>query len=198
MPRYDNVTFVMCLPRSRSAWLTQFLKPVAWTMHDPLKQCESIDELGCKIDTILSVHADQPMLIADTAAVLFNAAISARFINAKYLFVRRPTADVAKSLGNAGIAVPHELLERYDTDFERALLVCKARRDLMLEVDYSEINQRLLNIWRFVGNANLLSSEYAERMKGHNIQIPFAEQRAKTDIRKAKRLLSSIAIRINS
>lgn len=198
MLRYDNVTFMMCLPRSRSAWLAQFLKPVAWTMHDPLKQCESIDELGSRIDTVLAVHHDQAMFIADTGAALFNAAISARFLNAKYLFVRRPTGEVRRSLANAGLAVPPELLERYETDFERALIVCRARRDLMLEVDYAEIDQRLLNIWRFVGNANLLSMDYAERMKGHNVQIPFAEQRAKTDIRKTRRLLSSIGIRINT
>lgn len=87
MIRYDNVTFLVCLPRSRSAWLAAFLKPVAWTTHDPLKRCESIDELGLRIDAILAAYPNQTVIdgcrrrditleswreYAEDAAVVFN------------------------------------------------------------------------------------------------------------------------------
>lgn len=188
--RYDNVTFLVCLPRSRSAWLAQFLKPVAWTMHDPLKQCASIDELGEKIDCVLNTAGPMhPIFVADTAAVLFFDDIGRRFPDARYLFVERSEHAVAASLQAKGFSGSTILGEVRDS-YARACVRSRARFDFAMHVRFGDIDRRLLNIWRFVGGENLMSMEYAERMRATNIQIPFSEQLANTDRVKVRRLLS--------
>lgn len=187
--RYDNVTFLVCLPRSRSAWLTTFLKPCAWTMHDPLKQCESIDELGIKIDELLSHNSDLHIFVADTSAALFFSDIGRRFPDAKYLFVRRSVQDVERSLRNQDQKVG-STIGYADRCFRNAVRLSSARSDLAMMIDYEKIDDRLRNIWRFVGNGNLLSPTYAEKMRATNIQIPFSQQHEETDMRKARKLFS--------
>lgn len=195
MQRYDNLTFLMCLPRARSAWLTTFLKPVAWTMHDPLKTCASIEELGNVVDAAFNKGADH-VFVADTAAVLFHGDLSARFINAKYLFVERSVEAVQASLRRANMAVQPELFDVMAYAYRHALTIAKARHDLFLEVPFDDIDKRLLNIWRFVGSGHLLSPEYAERMRQTNIQIPFDEQLRNTDMAKVRRLLSRLNLKL--
>lgn len=192
--RYDNVTFLICLPRSRSAWLAHFLKPVAWTMHDPLKQCSSVEELAGKIDRVLFLNPGRPIFVADTAAVLFFDDISRTFLDAKFLFVERPLNFVLDSLQRAGAEVPAGVAVRYESAYNHARRVSQARRDFAMEVGFDEIDKRLLNIWRFVGGEPIMNREYAERMRGHNIQVPFDEQNANTDHHKVRRLLSTIGI----
>lgn len=189
--QYDNVTFLMCLPRSRSAWLATFLKPVAWTMHDPLVECESIDELGCKIDNVLRMYPGRPMFVADTMGALFFSDISARFINAKYLFVKRDPHDVRRSLSEAGMSSP--ILKHVDA-LQHAESVSRARRDFSMTVDFDDLNNRLLNIWRFVGDGSFLNRDYALRMSSSNIQVPADEQAQRINHNKVRRLFSTIGI----
>ena len=48
---YEHLTIMLSLPRSRSAWMAEFLRPLCVSaMHNPLQQCASIAELGQKID----------------------------------------------------------------------------------------------------------------------------------------------------
>jgi len=190
MYRYDNLTFMICLPRSRSAWMSHFLKPIASTRHDPLKHCASIDELGDVIDRIYDADGrDAPVFIADTAAVLFFDELGARFPNARYLFVERDVARVAESLRKAGMGATPGFYELMARAYAHALIVAKARNDFMLEVPFDQIDRRLLNIWRFVGANRLLDLDYAERMKNKNIQIPFDEQIRNTNPAKVGKLL---------
>lgn len=192
--RYDNVTFLLCLPRSRSAWLSMFLKPVAWTMHDPLKACSSIEELAGKVDEVLFLNPARPVFIADTAAVLFFADISKVFLNARFLFIERHLADVSLSLEKQGMEFPPSLGAHYVHAMHMARLTSRARRDFRMEIGFDEIDNRLLNIWRFVGNGLHMDRAYAERMRGSNIQVPFEEQHAAMDRRKVRRLFSTIGI----
>lgn len=191
MQRYDNLTFMMCLPRSRSAWLSTFLKPVAWTMHDPLVACESVDELGGKIDDVMRMYPDRPMFIADTMAALFFSDISARFVNAKYLFVKRDAHDVRRSLSEAGMSSP--ILKHVDA-LRHAEMVSHARRDFSMTVDFDDLNNRLLNIWRFVGDGSMLNRDYALRMASSNIQVPADEQAQRINHNKVRRLFSTVGI----
>lgn len=193
MIRYDNVTFLVCLPRSRSAWLAAFLKPVAWTMHDPLKRCESIDELGLRIDAILAAYPNQTVFVAETGTPLFYDPICARFPNAKFLFVERPVAEVMASLRREGVVPTEEFMQRYVDGYLRARAISRARHDMRLEVPFAEINARLLNIWRFVGNGLFLSGEYAVRMCERNIQVPI-KRVSPTESRKARKLYASVGL----
>ncbi len=197
MNHYDNVTFVFCLPRSRTAWLAYFLKPVAWTMHDPLKQCASIDELGEKVDAILTLHPHQPIVVVDTAAVLFHMQIAGRFPDARYVFVWRDPTDVLASINTAFKGeFPRDLLDRYNAAMVSAQSAVGARRDMKLNVRFDEIDKRARNIWRFVGGGGRLSQTYAHSMMLHNIQVPPATQRAGTDASKARRLFATIGVTI--
>lgn len=190
--RYDNVTFCISLARCRTAWLCQFLAPVALTFHDPLKDCASIEELGFKIDRHLCTAPHRPIFLADTSAALFYEQISARFLNARFLFVHRPFAEVKKSMREAGMPTDHPLLDFADQSWHRAFNTVQARNDFMLHVKYDEINANLRNIWRFVGSEMLLGDLYAEKMSTTIIQVPFAEQQQKVNQAKTRRLLSSI------
>lgn len=190
MTRYDNLTFMMCLPRSRSAWLAQFLKPVAWTMHDPLVNCASIDEFGSKLDCILANY-ERPVFVADTMAVMFFDQLGARFPDAKYLFVKRDPRDVRSSLRQAGMSSP---IERQLSAMLHAEAVSDARCDLAYKVWFNDLNNRLLNIWRFVGDGKLLNRDYALNMSTANIQVPPDEQAQRIDHNKVRRLFSSIGI----
>lgn len=189
-PRYDNVTFLICNPRSRSAWLAAFLKPVAWTMHDPLAQCESVSELGSKIDAILDAHPEQHIFVADTAAVLLFDEIGSRFPDARYLIVDRPPPEWLPSANKALGQFSPRIARAYQQQLTHALIVSEARRDLALYVPYMAVDRALLNIWRFVGNGTMLCPQYAEKMAGTNIQRPLAEQIANTDRRKVATLLA--------
>ena len=64
---------------------------------------------------------------------------------------------------------------------------------MRLEVPFAEINARLLNIWRFVGNGLFLSGEYAVRMCERNIQVPI-KRVSPTESRKARKLYASVGL----
>lgn len=194
MSRYDNVTFLMCLPRSRSRWLSQFLTrggASIWSMHDPLVKCGSIDELGDKIDSLLVMYQDRPVFVADTMAVLFFSEISKRFPNARYLFVAREPQQVRGSLRKAGMSPS---ISQHISALHYAKLVSQARHDLNLCVDYEDLDNRLLNIWRFVGNTAPLDGDYAYRMRNTNIQVSAGDQARRIDHNKVRRLFTSIGI----
>src|SRR6185436_7550221 len=93
--------FVITLPRSRSAWLAEWLGAA----HEPLSRCASLSELpdgGC----------------VDTGSALFFPALWKRWPEAKYLFLFRDLADIARSAISVGL--PTEGLQRMRTAQEAA------------------------------------------------------------------------------
>lgn len=193
MERYDNVTFCISLARCRTAWLCRFLKPVAITMHDPLKNCASIEELGFKIDAYLAT-ADSPLFVADTATALFYDQIKARFPNARYLFVQRLMTDVKKSMRAASMPADGPLMDAAEQGWFKAFNAAVNQNDFMYHAPYDAMNAHLRNIWRFVGGDRLLSDEYLETLIGQNIQVPFSIQQAQVNQAKLRRLLSTLKL----
>ena len=192
---YGNTTFMLCMPRSRSAWMCEFLGGVAHTMHDPLKNCASIDELGEKIDEILILDHEQPIFIADTAALFFVDQIRARFPGARYMVVHRPRQDVHASLerfvGGRMPASAVGLLAEEDERMQRAVQMLSAQREFMCVVEYDAINDYLRNIYRFVGGLGALLDEYLTYIVGTNIQIPHEEQMRNANPAKFSKLFAS-------
>jgi hypothetical protein len=186
---YGNVTFLLCMPRSRSAWLCEFLRPVAHTMHDPLKRCASIDELGEMIDGLLRQDPLHPVFVGDTAATFFHDQIVERFPCARFLFVLRSFEDTAQSLRLLGLpdhglhAARKLLMDALDSIV----------RDTCYQkfVGYDAINGELLNIWRFVGGLTELPEDYRKRMIMTKIEVPFSTQNRNTDLGKVSRLFQT-------
>lgn len=103
MKDYSHVTLMMCLPRSRSQWMTWLFREKAridaW--HDALKGCEHPRDLVKKID---NHPIDRPLFIADTAALLFRDYLVNALPGLRTLYVsRNPTVvlqSIAKSSGH--------------------------------------------------------------------------------------------------
>lgn len=188
---YGNLTFMLCLPRSRSKWMAEFLATGATTMHDPLKKCASIEELGERIDRRLFLDPDTAVFVADTAAVLFYEQLRARFPGARWLVVSRPVEEVRRSLEAQG--VPAEMLHEFVLAFTEVIAqVAHTRsRDFVKLVRYHEIDAELHNVWKFVGVAKPLWPWYVEMMTARNIQVPFHQQQRETDHGKVARLFAS-------
>lgn len=193
--RYDNVTFMMCLPRSRSAWLAEFLAYGAYTLHDPLADCENIEELGRKIDRALTISPDLPVFVADTCAVYFAREIRERFPHARYLFVYREYEAVYRSLQKAGLTGLTkrrlgEMLERWSIAFR----VLDSKYEFCYEVSFVNLNNELRNIWRFVGLRSSFNEPYASCMTQRNIQIPAIAQMQRAHPEKMAKLFKSVGL----
>jgi hypothetical protein len=186
---YGNVTFLLCMPRSRSAWLCEFLRPVAHTLHDPLKTCANIDELGDRIDSLLRTDPMHPIFVGDTAAPFFYDQIIERFPCARYLFVLRSFEDTAQSLHLLGL--PDHGLHAARKLLMDALDVIVRDTCYQKFVGFDAINDELLNIWRFVGGLIELPEDYRQRAIATNIQIPFTVQNRNTDIGKVTKLFQT-------
>lgn len=186
---YGNVTFLLCLPRSRSAWLCEFLSPVAITMHDPLKACESIDELGERVDECLTKYPERPVFIGDTAAVLFLPQIMRRFPCARYLIVMRDSWEVEASLKRLGLATDYII----DAGAELACAEDQVTRERCMRhtIMYEDLDRELLNVWRFVGGVTEPIPSYISRIRDKHIEVPLHIQRTKTNWRKVGALFDT-------
>lgn len=187
---YEHVTFMLSLPRSRSAWMTEFLRPytaAAW--HCPLQQCESIRELRVKID----LAPQGQVFIADVAALFFFDQLLVEFPGAKYVVVHRPAREVEHSMQKLGVTPPLNVraAERQLLDIGQAL---RMRHDAMTGT-FFELNspQVVQAIAKFVTGLDVPYSYYL-RMKNRNVQVSIAEQRKRVDIAKQHKLFGTARI----
>jgi len=188
---YGHVTFLLCLPRSRSAWLAQFMRPYcAASWHNPLQQCASVEELGQKVDAITSPGR---VFIADVAAIFFFERLLVRFPGAKYIVVHRPAREIDNSMKKLGIRPPLDLRAAEKQLIEMANSI-RMRDDVMtgtfFELNSAEIMRA---ICRFATGI-VPPFEYYRRMSKTNVQVPIAEQIKRTDIAKQRALFSTAKI----
>lgn len=192
MNRYDNVTFMLCLPRSRSAWLAQFFLTYIPAMHDTLGRCESIDEFKREVDAKIGWATEVPVFVAETAGIFVWNQMYDAFPHARFLFVDRNAAHVRSSLrtNKMSSASVSMMSQRFDAA-KQALYF---RGAYSLCVPYERINAELRNIWRFVGMSKLFDERYAQQAMEHNYQVPVDVQRARMDPSKFNKLLASAGI----
>ena len=81
--------FILSLPRSGTAWLSNFLTwGDCFCYHELSYGCEALDDIEQAFR-----KTDAPIVgTADTAAVLFHDKLAERFPEAKFLFVIRDKA----------------------------------------------------------------------------------------------------------
>lgn len=193
---YGNVTFTMSLPRSRTAWIAEAFASAggAITMHDPLKRCASIAELGERIDSILklAVDRDQHMVVVDTAAVFFYPQIAARFPEARFLFIDRVRCAVELSLRNAGRAFDPDALREAEKLLGKAAYRASRGR-FMRRVEFGRLSDTdvLLQLWQFFGFRSPFPREHFKKLAATNIQVPFDQQLIETDLGKVERLFAT-------
>ena len=190
MSSYEHVTFMLSLPRSRSAWMTEFMRPfVALALHNPLQQCATINELGEKIDAAPGGR----VFVADVSAMFFFDELLLRFPGAKYIVVHRPAREVELSMQRLGIHPPLNIrnAEKQLLDIANAI---RARGDSMTGT-FFELNspQIVRAISKFVSGADVPYGYYL-RMKDRNIQVSVADQIKRTDIAKQRVLFGKARI----
>lgn len=188
---YEHLTIMLSLPRSRSAWMAEFLRipGVVDTLHNPLQQCGSIEELGTKVDALTAGR----VFVSDVAALFFFDQLVVRFPGAKFLIVHRPAREVAHSMEKLGIVPPLDLrkAEKQLVDIASSI----RHNDWVLAGSYFELhNPTLLSaIFKFV-SGQVVSSRHLHTMMARNVQVPLQEQIARTDIQKQRLLFGKAKI----
>lgn len=88
--------FIVGLPRTRSAWLANFLTwGSAFCLHDGLKECAAPAELKARLEQTLATWPGD----ADPCLPLFFPEIHQLFPAARYVFVERDAAECEASYG---------------------------------------------------------------------------------------------------
>ena len=187
-----KATLMLCLPRSRSAWMAHTFKIAVAAYHDPLGRCASIAELA---ETVARARRLSPVLLADTSASLFVDEIDRQVPDLQYLVVRRPKEDVKRSLRRQGMST--RLVDREDAALDAAVPALRERGRTLLEVPYDDINGRLPEIWTFVAEG-AVSWVYAREAVRTHVEVPPAEQAQRADFGKMRRLFATIGIDITT
>jgi hypothetical protein len=186
-----RTTFIMSLPRSRTAWIAQTYYPWAWTLHDPLKRCESIAELRKYVDSLKARNPNHPVVVADTSAVFFYPQIAREFPDARFVFLVRPYSQVVRSVMRAGQST--EMLDSALAHFSKARH--RAPRDGFWSVDvsFADLNRvdMLDSLAKFFGIEAMITPGYFEDSIEVNVQIPFDEQKRNTDKAKVLKLFAT-------
>ena len=190
MAGYEHVTFMLSLPRSRSAWMTEFMRPfVALALHNPLQQCATINELGEKIDAAPGGR----VFVADVSAMFFFDELLLRFPGARYVVVHRPAREVELSMQRLGIHPPLNIrnAEKQLLDIAQSI---RGRADTMTGT-FFELNspQIVRAISKFAAGVDVPYGYYL-RMKDRNIQVSVADQIKRTDIAKQRVLFGKARI----
>lgn len=141
---------VVALPRSRTAWLAAWLG----VEHEPLSRVDSLDEA--------------PEGVVDTASALFFPGLFRRWPDARYLFVFRDLAQIARSSVSAGLSVDALPMLRQAQDAAHRAV---QGRENVAAVTFDELGDpaALERVWGHL-RTDPFDAERTQRMAGQNIQ----------------------------
>lgn len=187
---YEHLTIMLSLPRSRSAWMAEFLRPLcAATLHNPLQQCDSVEELGRKIDAL----PEGRVFVSDVAAMFFFSRLLTRFPGARYLVVHRAACEVERSMRNIGISPPINIRKAEKQLLEIANHIRPSPWSMTGTFFELHSPQILAAIAAF-SSGRAVEPAYLRRMMQTNIQVSIQDQVARTDIAKQRMLFSQARI----
>lgn len=124
--------FICALPRSRTAWLANFLTHgIAHCYHEALLHCASINDL------VPMFQRPQKLVVgnSDCANALFMPALQAQFPGSPIVVIDRPIEECADSLHAIGIDNDESLLLMY-----AAIKEIKARYRPLV-IDYKDLGR---------------------------------------------------------
>lgn len=187
---YNRLTIMLSLPRSRSAWMAEFLRPFcSASRHNPLQQCASIEELGQKIDALPPGR----VFVSDVAALFFFDKLLMRFPGAQYLLVHRPAHEVEHSMHKLGIQPPLNIRKAERQLHDIALHI--RSHPWAMTGTFFELNSPaiLAAIAKFATGADV-PPRYLFQTMNRNVQVPINEQIARTDVQKQQILFGTAKI----
>lgn len=193
MGDYRDLTIMLSLPRSRSAWMAAFVRPDTGhrnaSLHNPLQQCASIEELGKMVDLL----PPGPAFIADVAALFFFDQLVVRFPGAKFLIVHRPAREVAHSMEKLGVTPPLDLRKAEKQLIDIASSI--RHNDWVLAGSFFELHNPVLlsAIYKFV-TGQVVEPRHLHVMMKTNVQVSLQDQIARTDIQKQRLLFGKAKI----
>jgi hypothetical protein len=138
--------FVIALPRSRTAWLCNWLSEHAACFHEPLAECAGLPDFH----NMLRPYLAGPVVAADTAFPLVIDGLLTRFPSARFIVIQRDPAAVGRSIAQLGL--PSDDFGRVVHAFKRAVYrLQRSERDTFVldahQLDDDAVARRL---WRWV------------------------------------------------
>lgn len=158
--RKNSLFFVLGLPRSRTAWMANFLTHGnSYCDHDLLGEIKPEKF----VKDLESLHF-QACGSAETSAILYPGIIPR---NSRVVIIHRPVEHVHNSLLLCGVEVPIEKLQEYE------ILLNNIQADERLDVDFEELNdiKHLERIWNFATYGQPFNVRRAFKLINYNVQI---------------------------
>lgn len=92
--------FILSLPRSRTAWLANFLTfENSFCFHEGLLECDKVD----KLKSLFASTGKQIVGNSDCGNILFLDELIKAFPDAKYVVIKRPLEEVKKEMRGMGL-----------------------------------------------------------------------------------------------
>jgi hypothetical protein len=142
--------FVIALPRSRTAWLCNWLSEVADCFHEPLVECAGVPDL----QRMLAPYCAGLVVVADTGFPFVIEALLDRFPKARFIVVQREAAAVARSLAQLGI--PTDDFGKIIRAFERAVSILRRSERSTFVLDAHQLDDESVarRLWSWVVTGN--------------------------------------------
>lgn len=154
--------FIASLPRSRTAWLANFLTyGPSYCFHEPLAECplESYPQLLNSTGTYFSG-------VADSLNCLFMEQLVDMFPKAKIVIVRREIGEVAESIKKAFNLKCWKMLEKMNQELDRIENVYDP-----LVIEYNKFDAG--KIWKHIlGTGHPLNLVRLKMLESFNVTVP--------------------------
>lgn len=161
--------FILSLPRSRTAWLANFLTyENSYCFHEGLLDCESVPWLHRLFE-----ETGKPIRgNSDCGNIIFLDQLRKSFPDAKYVIVERPLGEVVDELHEIGLeSFQPEVMEYADSQLKLAKRTLDALTVNFHELDESACRQ----IWRHCIGTPFDESRW-RMLDGLDVQIILAKK----------------------
>lgn len=156
---------ILCLPRSRSAWIAHYLsyplaQPPQPVGHEILINCESVDQF-------LESYKNGMWGTVETAGSMLWRIVREELPDCNIILIRRPIIEVHRSLAKAGVIADLHALAEAD-----AMLDAAASDSSIVSVPYNLLSEPFMGKWLFEKCLDLeFDFEWWAHMIQTNIQV---------------------------
>jgi len=178
---------VFCLPRSRSAWVANFLSyDGGLCLHEPLLGCRSLDDLDDK----MAATGVEFVGCADTAIMAFTEQVIDRYPTARFVALLRQPDGFAAQARKMGCSEQHicDMLER----FQEAVEVLSAFGEQTLLVRSKDLGLAHVCdlLWRHVGHTTPMSQARFEML--NDMRVEAMVNRVEQKVRRNKGAITEL------
>jgi len=153
--------FIASLPRSRTAWLANFLTyGPSYCFHEPLSDY-SLEDYPRLLESTGTTFSG----VADSLNCLVMEQLIDMFPRARVVVIRRNIEEVAHSVQKAFNIKCWEMLERMDRELDR---IENAYSPLVIE--YYKFDA--VQIWKFLFGSHPLNNRRLEMLENFNVTVP--------------------------